>query len=1084
METVDSQSSLDGSQDAPPLPDHPFLAEKPEQRRKTEEQPLPTFVSQTGVVYTGGSGRGDGQLLVEERILGKKILGVTSTMSSVYVLCDEMTDAVLDITFGADKNNDSSSGNCANDDSSKDDGSTCKIPYRYVSISGGKSNVVGLTFPDPEKGGKQELYSWGSNATYGELGLGALTNCSNPILIPTNFNVRSVASGSSHSAVIDSYGNIFTWGQNFSNQLGLYLKPDKLPTTESYGPCAIEKVIMTPRIVPFSLKNSIAQVACGGSYTVAVSMKGDIWAWGGGECGQLGGGRCTSVEVPKITVPAMSENDPFVAVTCGFAHTMAVSKNGALYVWGFNHNGQLGLGDNKSRYNCTKNEIILNASKVYAHGNSSACIDKDGCLYTWGAGTHYRTMHENIDNLNTPKKVQKFVGDVVHSFAFSETQSTCFVPTVMKEISPTVGPQKSMAMLEVIGSGLWDSKDILVKFTVHDHPQIPARSSIGKYVNGRVRCKPPRLPMHGDYSISLTMNGKDFVTNESVVLSTFADPSILEISPHMIDLNTLNNEEFELSLTGTHFDSMPAVEHMMCVKLTNLQEDPSNAEELSLVIPCKLVSLPELNLDPNVESTGEGSDVITPPPSAPASVDPMHREHHPNRTVKAVANLTSILPSDGGPGFFSVQISLNGSDWSIPCDEHIFAHAFTPEMVIPEAVCLDSEQPAINVGGSGMFETRVAAYVANFSISSLAEPNKAIKETTLDIDWKSFESLQLRVPDLSALVESEDDSPEAVALRSEPAFIGVVNFMLKSEDSIELGKSKSATPLSCIVYRNLPVQSSTKVVRRAGGTKLKLSSGGFTFPSSSSKVAFSYPGLLEDIVLDAAIIQEGESYVMEVETPDFAALLEAQNNPVSNERGVDDDEVADVDGEGNDEKQEDDDIDIRPLADMDNAPAEAENDENLNENTAGEGGEEYGVELLGVDPNVLKLSVLIDGVTYPPEEMSLSLVLFDQVVLTQPHPPKGGFLCAESTDVTIEASGLPPCESAIIRIRGESGEPIDISGTVSEDLSSITIFLIDGGLGDLQGEIRNKKETWYFLDVSVDGTNFDESETAILQIKH
>ena len=149
-----------------------------------------------------------------------------------------------------------------------------------------------------------------------------------------------------------------------------------------------------------------------------------------------------------------------------------------------------------------------------------------------------------------------------------------------------------------------------------------------------------------------------------------------------------------------------------------------------------------------------------------------------------------------------------------------------------------------------------------------------------------------------------------------------------------------------------------------------------------------------------------------------------------------------------------------------------------------EGGEEYGVELLGVDPNVLKLSVLIDGVTYPPEEMSLSLVLFDQVVLTQPHPPKGGFLCAESTDVTIEASGLPPCESAIIRIRGESGEPIVISGTVSEDLSSITIFLIDGGLGDLQGEIRNKKETWYFLDVSVDGTNFDESETAILQIKH
>lgn len=689
-----------------------------------------------------------------------------------------------------------------------------------------------------------------------------------------------------------------------------------------------------------------------------------------------------------------------------------------------------------------------------------------------------------------PLKVQKFVGDLVHSFAFSETQSVCFVPTVMKDISPSVGPQKGMAMLEIIGSGLWDSKDILVKFGLKGHPQIPARSSMGKYVNGRVRCKPPRLPMHGDYSISLSMNGKTFVTNESVALSTFADPSILEITPRMIDLGKLDTEEFELSLTGTHFDSMPAVEDMMCVKLTNLKQDADESEEISLIIPCKLVPLPEP--EPEPESVN-GSDVITPPPSAPVSVEApptgAHRQHHPNRTVTATANLSSILPSDGSPGFFSVQISLNGSDWSIPCDEHMFAHAFALDAASPVSICLDQEQPVINILGSGLFDFTVAAYDATLSISTLAQSDQVLIETTPDIVWKSVESLELRVPDLLTLMDQEDESPEALALRSEPALLGTLSFRLKSDDSVELGKDDAKAPLSCTMYRNRPIETSSKVVRRAGGTRLKMSSEGFTFPSSSSKVAFSYPGLLEDVILDAAIIQEGETYLMEVETPDFISLLEAQNNVSLSEEEVEGGGLDNSNVESKIGKSEDDDIDIRPLGEMGAAreetnPVVADDADKViySNDDAGDNGEENAAGEF--DPNVMKLSVLIDGVTYPPQNLSLSLALFDQVVLTQPTPPKGGFLCAESTDVTIEASGLPPCESAIIRIRGESGEPIDITGTVSEDFSSITIFLIDGGLGDLQGEIRNKKEMWYFLDVSVDGTNFDESETAILQIKH
>ena len=151
-----------------------FSKKEPERKRKTEEEPLPELESQTGVVYTCGSARDGGQLVVEEGILGKKIFNVSSTMSHVYVLCDEPTEAVHDVTFAADEST-----------------FVDKIPYQFMSISGGKSTAIGLTCPDVQAGGKQELYSWGRDASYGELGLGALTNCDGPLMIPTNYELTT-----------------------------------------------------------------------------------------------------------------------------------------------------------------------------------------------------------------------------------------------------------------------------------------------------------------------------------------------------------------------------------------------------------------------------------------------------------------------------------------------------------------------------------------------------------------------------------------------------------------------------------------------------------------------------------------------------------------------------------------------------------------------------------------------------------------------------------------------------------------------------------------------------------------------------
>jgi alpha-tubulin suppressor-like RCC1 family protein len=297
----------------------------------------------TGLVIASGE-ECNGEFIVAEKVLGKTVKNLCGSTKTIVALCDDAETPYVDIFSPSEP----------------------KIDLKFSTVCGGQYHMVALS--------GSQIYSWGDEAVYGELGLAALSTCVSPMLIPTKFDVSAISSGDFHSAVVDSNGNIFTWGQNFKKQLGLYCKPTRLPSGTM-----VESLMMTPRIVPFSLnKMSVRQVACGSTFTVAISKAGDVWAWGSGECGQLGGGRCTVQEVPKLTVNRISESEPFVTVACGFAHTLALTSKGDLYSWGLNHNGQLGIGDNKARHLQTLIPALTDISKIYASVNSSACLSVTG----------------------------------------------------------------------------------------------------------------------------------------------------------------------------------------------------------------------------------------------------------------------------------------------------------------------------------------------------------------------------------------------------------------------------------------------------------------------------------------------------------------------------------------------------------------------------------------------------------------------------------------------------------------------------------------------------------------------------------
>lgn len=79
----------------------------------------------------------------------------------------------------------------------------------------------------------------------------------------------------------------------------------------------------------------VKAIAAGGWHSIALSREGDVYVWGWNESGQLGYSRDT-ISMKALPLPLeISEDDCFMAISAGSRHSMAVSENGILFGWGW-----------------------------------------------------------------------------------------------------------------------------------------------------------------------------------------------------------------------------------------------------------------------------------------------------------------------------------------------------------------------------------------------------------------------------------------------------------------------------------------------------------------------------------------------------------------------------------------------------------------------------------------------------------------------------------------------------------------------------------------------------------------------------
>ena len=192
-----------------------------------------------------------------------------------------------------------------------------------------------------------------------------------------------------HSACMTEGGDLFTWGKGFQGQLGHMT--DALPPEVSKR---LYSLMLQPKLVASLMRKKVVDISCGSKHTACVTSEGDVYTFGEGSCGQLGVGRCTSMGSPVKALPNAEMGDMsdclFAQVACGWAHTLVLTRGGAIFSFGLNAHGQLGVGDAKTRYYPEKIHCDLlaePASKICARGSfSAALLENTGRLLSWGCG--------------------------------------------------------------------------------------------------------------------------------------------------------------------------------------------------------------------------------------------------------------------------------------------------------------------------------------------------------------------------------------------------------------------------------------------------------------------------------------------------------------------------------------------------------------------------------------------------------------------------------------------------------------------------------------------------------------------------
>lgn len=163
--------------------------------------------------------------------------------------------------------------------------------YSFTALEAGGSHALAID----EDG---NIWGWGRN-NHGQVGTGGTNLVSEPtkLTIPDApaGGFISISAGANHSVAVDVDGNVWTWGDNSSGQLG------RPATTESATVPGKLSADLFPQGTTFH------NVAASENGTIFISTNGVVWGVGDNASGQLGNGETSGIEYEPVAAKLPQE---------------------------------------------------------------------------------------------------------------------------------------------------------------------------------------------------------------------------------------------------------------------------------------------------------------------------------------------------------------------------------------------------------------------------------------------------------------------------------------------------------------------------------------------------------------------------------------------------------------------------------------------------------------------------------------------------------------------------------------------------------------------------------------------------------
>ena len=162
------------------------------------------------------------------------------------------------------------------------------------------------------------------------------------------------------------------------------------------------------------------QISVGSSHASAVSKGGDCYVWGYGKCGALGLGNFKNQKIPAV-VTGFGDTDQIKYVSCGENHTCALTMKGEVYAWGHVSDGRLGLGA-RERVGVPEDEKIFFPGPSLLTGLQSEFVTQVSCgtqhvlaitltqIFSWGSGAGGRLGHNDYKEVRTNENEEAWRG--------------------------------------------------------------------------------------------------------------------------------------------------------------------------------------------------------------------------------------------------------------------------------------------------------------------------------------------------------------------------------------------------------------------------------------------------------------------------------------------------------------------------------------------------------------------------------------------------------------------------------------------------------------------------------------------------